>query len=352
MKRAIVIIIAIGLIVLIFFRLKSNHEKISASKNVSTDLGYINVTVSKVRQMEFTPELNLVGNLNAYTELDVASEAQGTVSSLNAELGQQKAKGSIIGSIDSKLKQLAVNSAKISVDKASKTLQRYKNLFDGGTATAQQLEDAQNNYDNAVIQLEQAEEQLADATIKCPINGIITKKYVENGAFVNIGSPIVSIIDISKLKIKLNVSEANVYQLKTGNNAVITTSVHPGIEFSGNISFISPKGDESHNYQVEIIIPNTSEYPLKAGTFVNVKIKLPLNGNGLYFPREALQGSISNAQVFVASEGKAVLRNITVNSGNDKYLQVISGLKEGDEVITAGMVNLSEGVAIKVVQND
>lgn len=352
MKRTIVIIVAIGLIVLIFFRLKSNHEKISASKNVSTDLGYVNVTAFKVQQMEFTPELNLVGNLNPYTELDMASESMGTISSLNAELGQQKAKGSIIGTIDSKLKQLAVNSAKLSVDKAGKTLERYKNLYAGGTATTQQLEDAQNSYDNAVIQLEQVEKQLADATIKCPINGIVTKRYVENGAFVNIGTSIVSIIDISKLKIKLNVSEANVYQLKSGDDAVITTSVHPGVEFSGKVSFISPKGDESHNYQVEIIIPNTNEHPLKAGTFVNAKIKLPSMGNGLYFPREALQGSISHAQVFVASEGKAVLRNIVVNSGNDKYLQVISGLNEGDLVITSGMVNLSDGVAIKVVQND
>jgi RND family efflux transporter MFP subunit len=352
MKKTIVIIVAIGLIVLMFFRLKSNHEKINASKNISTDLGYVNVTVSKVQQMEFTPELNLVGNLNPFTELDIAAEAQGTISSLNAELGQQKTKGSTIGTIDNKLKLLAVNSAKISVDKSGKTLERYRNLFAGGTATAQQLDDAQNSYDNAVIQLEQTEEQLSDATIKCPINGIITKKYVENGAFVNIGSSIVSIIDISKLKIKLNVSEGNVYQLKTGDNSIITTSVHPAIEFSGNISYISPKGDDSHNYQVEIVIPNTSEHPLKAGTFVNVKIKLPFKGTGLYFPREALQGSISNAQVFVASEGKAVLRNIGVNSGNDKYIEVISGLKEGDEVITSGMVNLSDGVAIKVVQND
>lgn len=352
MKRIVIIIVVLALAGLMFVRLKSNHEKINAQKNISTDLEYVNVTTSKVVSTDYASELNLVGNLNAYIELDVSAEAQGVITSLNTELGQQKSKGSVIGTIDNRLKQLAVNSAKLSVERLKKDLERYKNLYSGGTATEQQLDDSKNSYDSALIQLEQAEKQLADATIKCPANGIITKKYVENGAFVNIGSAIVSIVDISRLKINLNVSEANVYQLKQGDEVKMTTSVHPGIEFSGNISYISPKGDESHNYQVEIIIPNSSEHPLKAGTFMNVKIELPGKGNGLYFPREALQGSISEARIYTVADGKAVLRNITVGRGNDKYLEALTGLKEGDEVITSGMVNLSDGKAVKVAQGN
>ena len=348
MKRIVIIIVVLALAGLMFVRLKSNHEKINAQKNISTDLEYVNVTTSKVVLTDYASELNLVGNLNAYTELDVSAEAQGVITSLNAELGQQKSKRSVIGTIDNRLKQLAVNSAKITTEKLKKDLERYKNLYLGGTATEQQLDDAQNSYDSALIQLEQAEKQLADATIKCPANGIITKKYVENGTFVNIGTAIVSIVDISRLKINLNVSEVNVYQLKHGNDVIITTSVHPGVEFSGNISYISPKGDESHNYQVEIVIPNSNEHPLKAGTFVNVKIGLPGKGNGLYFPREALQGSIFEAKVYVVADGKAVLRNITIGRENDKSLEALTGLKEGDEVITSGMVNLSDGKAVRI----
>lgn len=348
MKRIVIIVVVLSLVGFMVVRLKSNHERINAKNNITTDLDYVNVTVSKVVSTDYDSELNLVGNLNAYTELDVSAEAQGIITSLNAELGQQKSKGSVIGTIDNKLKQLAVNSAKISVEKLKKDLDRYKNLYAGGTATAQQLDDAQTNYDNAVIQLEQAEKQLADATISCPANGIITKKYVENGVFVNIGSAIVSIVDISRLKINLNVSEANVYQLRQGDKVQMTTSVHPGVEFPGEINYISPKGDESHNYQVEIVIPNSKEHPLRAGTFVNVKIELPGKGNGLYFPREALQGSISDARVYVVSEGKAFLRHITIGRENDKTLEAITGLNEGDEVVTSGMVNLSDGKAVKV----
>jgi membrane fusion protein, multidrug efflux system len=348
MKKIIVIVIAIGLVLVLVLRLKSNHNKINAKKEISTDLGYVNVNVSKVQRLAFAPELNLVGTLNAITEVNVSAETQGVITSLNAELGQYKTKGSVTATIDSRVKQLVVNSAKINSDKLRKDYERYKNLYSGGTATEQELDDAKKAYESATIELEQAEKELNDATVKCPVSGIVTEKHVEEGSYVNNGSSIITLVDISKLKVKINVSESNVYQLQIGGNAEITSTVYPGVKFNGNITYISPKGDESHNYLVEVAINNSQKYPLKAGTFVKVLIKLPKTGNSLYFPREALQGSITDAKVYVARNGKAELRNIVAANGNDKYLEAISGLKEGEEIIITGQVNLSDGKAIKI----
>jgi membrane fusion protein, multidrug efflux system len=349
MKKTIIIVVVLTVLALIIFRLSTNYKKINVSKDVSTDLAYVSVNVSPVLKMSINDSLQLTGYMEAYSEVDIAAEAQGTITSLNAALGQEKSKGSIIATIDDKLKQLAVQTAGISVAKLKKDLERYNNLYTGGTVTEQQLNEAQNLYDNAEIQLEQAEKQLSDATIKSPISGIITRKQVEEGEYINIGSPIVTIVDISRLRIKLNVSEANVYQLKLNDKAIITTDVYRGVTFEGNISFISSQGDDSHNYPVEIVISNNSKYPLRSGTFANVKIKLPETGSALYIPRESLLGSITEAQVYVAENNKAILKNIVVGNGNDKYLKIISGLKEGEEVIVNGQINLSENKAIKIV---
>jgi membrane fusion protein, multidrug efflux system len=349
MKRIIIVIVALGVLALIVFRLSTNYKKINANKDVSTDLAYVSVNVSPVLKMSINDSLQLTGYMEAYSEVDIAAEAQGIITSLNAELGQEKSKGGIIATIDDKLKKLAVQTASISVAKLKKDLERYNNLYKGGSATEQQLNDAQNSYDNAEIQLEQAEKQLSDATVKSPISGVITKKQIEEGEYINIGSPIVTIVDISRLKIKLNVSEANVYQLILNDKATITTDVYPGVTFEGNISFISSQGDDSHNYPVEIVIPNNSKHPLKSGTFANVFIKLPVAAEALYIPRESLQGSIIDAEVYVAENNKAILKKIVVGNGNDKYLKVISGLKEGEEVIVNGQINLSENKAIKIV---
>jgi membrane fusion protein, multidrug efflux system len=350
MKKTIIIIVAIVLVGLIFFRLKSNHDKINAKKGVGTDLNYVNVTTTKVKSMSIEQYLSLIGSLTAYAEVEVSSEIQGTVTSVKVDLGQQVSNNTVIATIDDRIKQLNVNSAKIDLDKKQKDYERYKNLFAGGTATEQELDDARVAYENAIITLEQAQKELSDATIVSPSQGIITEKHIEKGTHVSVGSPIVTMVDISKLKVKLNVSETNIYQLNIGDEAEITTSVYPEVTFKGKISFISPQGDDSHNYQVEIVIPNSAEHPLKAGTFVEVKISLPNKGNGLYIPREALQGSISDAEVYVAKEDKAMLQSVTIGNGNNDYLEVTSGLKEGDVVITSGFVSLEDGKAIKVNQ--
>jgi membrane fusion protein, multidrug efflux system len=348
-KITIIIIISIAILAVIVFRLSTNYKKINANKDVSTDLAYISVNVSPVLKTTVNCSLQLTGYMDAYSKIDIAAEAQGIITSLDAEPGQEKPKGNVIATIDAKLKNFVVRKAKNLKVKLEKDLERNKNLYDGGSLTEQQLEEAQNAYDDAVIQLEQAEKQLAEATIKSPINGIITRKHVEEGEYINVGSPIATIVDISRLKIKLNVSEANVYQLKTGDQAIIATDVYPGVKFEGSISFISPQGDDSHNYPVEIEISNNSKYPLKSGTFANVMIKLPVAAEALYIPRESLLGSITEASVYVAENNKAILKKIVVGNGNDKYIKVISGLKEGEEVIVNGQINLSENKTIKIV---
>jgi RND family efflux transporter MFP subunit len=350
MKRIIIIVIALVVMTLLVYRLSTNYRKVNANKNVSTDLAYVTVNVFPVSKMSITDNLQLTGYMEAYSEVDIASEAQGIITSLFAELGQEKSKGNVIATIDDKLKTLSVQKAKNLKGKLEKDLERSKNLFNGGSLTQQQLDDAQNLYDDAVIQLAQAEKEFVNATIKSPISGIIIKKQVEGGEYINIGSPIATIVDISKLKIKLNVSEVNVYQLKLNDKAIITTDVYPGVVFEGNISFISSQGDDSHNYPVEIVIPNNSKYPLKSGTFANVMIKLPLAAEALYIPRESLLGSITEASVYVAENNKAIPKKIVVGNGNDKYIKVISGLKEGEEVIVNGQINLSENKAIKIVK--
>jgi membrane fusion protein, multidrug efflux system len=349
MKRIIIIVTALVVLALIVFRLSTNYRKVNANKNVSTDLAYVTVNIFPVSKMSITESLLLTGYMEAYSEVDIASEAQGIITSLLAELGQEKSKGNVIATIDDKLKTLSVQKAKNLKAKLEKNFERNKNLFNGGSLTQQQLDDAQNLYDDAVIQLEQAEKELVNATIKSPISGIIIKKQVEEGEYINIGSPIVTIVDVSKLKIKLNVSEVNVYQLKLGDKAVISTDVYPGVVFEGNISFISSQGDDSHNYPVEIVIPNNSRYPLKSGSFANVVIKLPVEAEAVYIPRESLLGSITDAEVYVAENDQAILKKIVVGNGNDKYIKVISGLKEGEKVIVNGQINLSENKAIKIV---
>lgn len=350
MKKIITGVVVLALIVAAGFKMRSNHEKINSTKNLNSGISsVVSVQTYAVKPMEISQALNLVGTLSANSEVNIVAEAQGTLTALNVEPGQIKGQGSVIATIDNKLKLLAVRSAQVALAKQKRDLSRFENLVKGGGATQQQLDDARTSYENALITLEQNKKQLTDATVKSPINGVITKKLVDKGAFVNIGTVIASIVDISKLKLKLSVSESNVYKIKVGENAQISTDIYPGVNFQGKVTFVSAKGDDNHNYDVEIQVANNGKYQLKAGTFANAVIDQPAVGKKLYIPREALQGSTRDAKVYVAEQGKAKLRDIVIREADNKYLEVQSGLSEGDVVVISGQINLEDGKAIKVM---
>lgn len=350
MKKIVIIAAALAITAFAVYRLAAGHKRLSSTKKEETVSAVSVKTIAATRQ-KLDRSMRLVGTLYASKELSIAAEMPGKITSLDAEVGQRKQKGQVIATIDSKMRQLAVETAKINFQKWKKDTERYENLFAGGGITQQQLDDARNSLESARIQLEQAQKQLADATISAPISGTITVKNTELGAYVNTGAPLAYMVDVSTLKVKINVSEGNVYQLKTGDEARITADAYPGVVFNGKISYISPQGDEAHNYPVEIILTNSKEHELRAGTFVNVGVELKGDTDALCIPRTALLGSTKDARVYIVKDGRAELRSITIISQNNETLAVGSGLAEGDAVVTAGQINLEPNMPVSIIGN-
>ncbi len=112
------------------------------------------------------------------------------------------------------------------------------------------------------------------------------------------------------------------------------------------------RGDDSHNYPVEVEIVNSAKNPLKGGTFVNVEVTVGSGSEGLFIPREALQGSIKDAKVYVSENGKAILKDVVIGRESNEFLEVSSGLNQGEKVIVSGQVNLTNNKPIKIITNN
>jgi RND family efflux transporter MFP subunit len=351
MKKIIVLAIVIILVVLAAFKLKASRDKnVNQVDKFATNEVTVNIADVTRKSQAFV--LNLTGTLCPSTELDIPAETAGKLTSLNFTLGKSVGKGAVIANIDDKLKNITLQSAKIDAEKLKKDLERTENLYKGGTATEQEYDHAKTSYETAKNKVEEDQRQLSYTKITAPISGTITKKIVEAGTYVNPGTAIATIVDVAKLKVKINVSESNVYYLHVGDRVKITTDIYQGVTFTGKISFVTPRGDDSHNYPVEIEVANSGKNILKGGTFVNVEVNIGSSKEGLYIPRTALQGSIKDAKVYVASsDGKAVLRNILIGRESNESLEVLSGLSEGDKVVVSGQVNLTDGKAIKISNN-
>lgn len=349
MKKIVAISIGILLLALIVVRLVMNYKAIQKDKNVDTDLPYVSVTAVKAQRMVLRDSLQLAGYTEAITEVDVAAETSGKLVSLRVETGDQVRKGEVLAVVDNYLKELALEKSERAVSNYKRDLDRMANLFGTGSVSQQMLDNAQNMYDDAVIMNNQMKKQLTDATIKAPASGIISKKQVEEGEFVNIGAPLVTITDISSLKIRLLVAEKDIYKLTVNQEVDVYTDIYPEAKMTGKIRFISPKGDDAHNYPVEISMANSTEYPLKSGTFVKVRARLPESSEALYIPREALLGSIEGAEVYVAKDNRVTRRQLTAGRGNDQYIEVLAGLTAGEWVVTNGQINLVDGKEIRII---
>lgn len=349
-KHIIVALIAVVLLTLAGFQLRKNYAK-NTTQSLDVALSGATVSVVDVVRNDVSLPMTFTGTVYPIRELDIAAETAGKITSLQFNVGRQVQRGSVLAIIDDEVKRLAYERAKLDADKLKKDYARTQNLFNGGTASEQEVDNARASYETAKTRLDEAEKQYADTKITSPIGGVITDRKIEEGTYVNPGTPVASVVDISRLKVKLRVSETNVYNLRQGDKVTVTSDVYPGIDLAGTITFVSPRGDDAHNYPVEIEMPNNVQHPLKGGTFVQVNFTRNFGRNGLFIPREALQGSIKDAKVFVAENGKAWLKAVTIGESRGDMLEVTAGLRDGDKIITTGQVNLADGKSISIINN-
>jgi multidrug efflux pump subunit AcrA (membrane-fusion protein) len=185
--------------------------------------------------------------------------------------------------------------------------------------------------------------------VTSPIAGVVTSVPVTVGTMLNSGTTVANVIDISTLKLDINVAEADVFKLKLGDQVTITTEIYPGVKFSGRIASIGQKADDAHTYPVEIKLPNSGGHPLKAGMFAQATFYTHDAQYGIMIPRSALiEDDTTNPQVFVVENGIARLRNIVTGQELGTNLVVLQGLSEGESIVTLGQTNLTDGAKVKV----
>lgn len=352
-KKLIVTLICVGIINIIIFKLVSNKTKIDEKKqSVQVENIYIPVTIAPVIQQTQQVNIFKTGVFTPFKEAKVLSMSSGNVQRLLFELGDDVHKGQTLAVIDTQLLEFELQKNESNVSKLKRDVQTYTELLDGNATTREKVDDIRQNYNDALNQSNQLRKQIDDASIKAPTGGIISTKLIEEGMFVSAGTEIASIVNLSQLKVQVYLTEAEVYQVTMGQKIKLTTEVYPDKVFTGTITFISPQANQAYNYQVEITANNDKNSPLRSGTFVYADFSKQTSQEILLIPREALNGSIRDASVYVAQDGKAVLRNIEVGGEYNGNIKVTDGLNQGENVITSGQINLKDGALINVSKTE
>lgn len=325
-----------------------NKASIQAKTNAEVKEAYYVSTVKAATQ-KINENISFVGTVAANGDVNIVSETQGKVTGLYFKVGEFKKAGSVLVQIDDELKRANYQTAEANYQKAKKDYDRYKALLDQKSVTETQFDQIKIAYITAESQYIIAKRQLNDTKITTPISGVVTARNVDLGTMVQNGMTIGNVVDISKLKVKVGIAEKDAFKLKVGDKVDITTEVLPGVKIPGSVETISAKGDEAHTYPVEIVIQNNGKEQLKAGMFARVEFTSLKHDEALIIPRTAIIGSTRDAKVYVIEGGISKLRSIQIGGEYGATVEVLNGLKAGDEVVTAGQNTLIENVKVTLM---
>ncbi len=350
MKTKIIsIVVIIILIAIVALQLTSNKKEINANnRTIDRSEIPVAVTVYEVKSMPISGEVNRPSLLEPKDEASVAVGVGGKLESLNVVLGSKVTKGQIIGRVDTKVMQVNMKALELTVSKLKRDYDRNVELLKGNAISENAVTDSKFNYETKQLELAQLKQQIADANVIAPISGVVIAKNLLPGEFVSPGVEVVKIADVNTIKTVVFVSEREVYQLKMNQPVSITASVFPGKKISGSITYISPRADENHNYKVEVLVSKKEVPELKAGTYVNVSFDTKKDENVLQIPKRALVEGLKNPYVFVNENQKSNVRKLTLGRESGEFVEVVNGLKEGEQVVTDGQINLISGSNIEI----
>jgi RND family efflux transporter MFP subunit len=309
------------------------------------------VTVTPIALQTIDQTIEYTADLKAFEEVHYAPAAPGRINKIYVEIGSQVTKGQKLAEMD----QTQLVQARTQLANAKFNFSRIDTLYQLGSISEQQYEQAKTQYELATSNVEYLTE---NTTLVSPINGIVTAKYYENGELYS-GAPntpagkaaIVSLMQINPLKAFVSVAQSYFPEITTNQQAVVTTGIYPDKEFHGKVYRIHPTIDAAtRTFQVEILVENDTRI-LRPGMFVNIDLTLQ-EAEAVVVPAISVlkQEGTNNRYVFLAENG--IARQVQVEIGkriDDKLELKANGIKPGAQLIVKGQANLMNGSKIKIV---
>ncbi len=335
------------------------------------------VTTASASYQDLEVPLDLSGVLVPSQTVDVSSKISGKVISLGFTAGQTVNEGDILIQLDSesirgqlmqaeaslkaaRAAALAAENqaglAEINLNKAQRTYEQMKTLFEAGAVSENQMNDTQASLDTAQTQYQNASGpaltqvqaaidaaqanvmnlniQLENATIRSPISGVLAARNIDVGEVLSPGVSVISIIDNSVLKLKTTINQETLALLTVGDQMDITIDGYPEKKWQGTVSCIGPLAVSTGEvFPLEITIDNDSNLiaGLSAHAFINTKTK------GIIIPSSSIIQDQGESCVFVVKDQIANRRVIITGLSNDQATQILTGIDEGEQVaITNG----------------
>ena len=190
-----------------------------------------------------------------------------------------------------------------------------------------------------------AQKALADTTVRSPFAGVVGERFVSVGDYVTRGTKVASVMRVDPLRVELTVPEQFVSAVATGRAVTFEVDSYPGETFTGQVRYVSPSlAAETRALMIEAVVPNP-ESRLKPGFFATAQIE-QTTAPGVLVPATAVRTVPGAARVFVVSGDRVEERIVTAGQAIGERVEITSGLKAGEKVVSTGVERLVDGVRV------
>jgi len=306
------------------------------------------VEVAKATRRGISASYTGTAALDAPDEAQVIAKTSGIVLQLLTEEGQHVRKGQVLVKLDSERQRLQVQQAQAQVDKLQANYDRSQKMVAARLVSAADNDQIKYDLANARAALEMARLELSYTDVAAPIAGVVAQRSIKVGNFVQINSPIIRIIDDSKLQATLNVPERELSRLRAGQPVAMEVDALPGKAFAGVVDHIAPMIDAGSG-TFRVVCRFDGAGVLQPGMFSRIRIDYDRKADALVVPRVALLDDGDAPAVFAVRAGKAVRVPVSVGYTDGQWAEIRAGLAVGDAVVTAGKAALRDGSVVSVI---
>ena len=306
------------------------------------------VEVVSVGRQAITASYAGTANLEAPGESQVVAKTSGVMVQLLAEEGQVVRKGQVLARLDGDRVRLEAARSAATVNKLENNYRRSQKLRQEKLVSADSDEQIRYELEAARVSLALARLELSYTNIVAPINGVVAQRMVKPGNLISLNAPVFRIVDNSRLEAVLNVPEREMAVLKPGMPLRMVVDAIPGQVFEGKVDRVSPVVD-SGTGTFRVVCAFAGNETLRPGMFGRIEVIFDQRQNILTIPRVALLEDEGETAVYVVRADKAVRVPVTLGYTTGEFAEIISGVKEGDRVITAGKVAVRDGTEVQVL---
>lgn len=312
----------------------------------------INVHIATVKRTGLKEQQFITGSIQAFSTVRIYNQESGRIKNLPVYPGDRVEKNQLIAILDDALLSREFEKAQAQHKQTKLDLKRLKRLIPRKLASDEQLARALTLVEQARAEENLFKTRLSYSKILAPMHGVITERLRETGDVVPLHSHILSIADISRLKITLSLSELTISQLNENMSISIRVDALGDSLFTGKILRIHPTIDNaSRQGKIEIIFDEVPKGALP-GQLCRIEINT-ITAPRLVLPVAAIRNDSIGEFVFkIDKENKAEKTRIKTGIQINNQVEIISGLKLNDKVVTRGFQDLSKNIKVKIIQQD